>query len=233
MSSFPPAPNSELKTVRVWDLPTRVFHWLLAIAIVALIVTAHIGGNAMDWHFRLGYLVMALLLFRLVWGFAGGYWSRFARFFYTPAVILRYAKGAGRPDELHDVGHNPLGSLSVYALLVLLSAQVGSGLFADDEIAASGPLVSYVSSATSGRLSQWHAGPGQWIIIALACLHVLAIVFYVVVKRKTLVRPMLSGDKRLEGAVPSSKDGVRNRLLALIVLAACIALTGWVFSLRV
>lgn len=222
----------ELRTVRVWDLPTRVFHWLLAAAVVGLVVTAKVGGNTMEWHFRLGYLVLALLLFRIAWGFVGGYWSRFGRFIYSPTSIVRYLRGSPRPDEFHDVGHNPLGSLSVYALLLVLVAQVGSGLFADDEIAAAGPLARFVSSQASGRLTHWHAHFGQWLIIGLACLHVLAVLFHVFVKRKTLVLPMITGDKQISGAVRDSSDTATTRLLALVLAAACLCVAAWVASFQ-
>jgi len=117
--------------VRVWDLPTRVFHWLLALLIVGSIITAKIGGNAMQWHLRFGLMVLALLLFRLVWGFVGGHWSRFAAFLYSPRDLMAYLRGDAGPGGRFDVGHSPLGALSVFALLALLIAQVATGLVAD------------------------------------------------------------------------------------------------------
>ena len=106
--------------VRVWDLPTRAFHWLLAGLVVFSIVTAKIGGGAMEWHLRSGYCILTLLAFRLVWGFAGGRWSRFRAFLYPPGTSLRYLRGGGLPHEHLDVGHNPLGAGSVFALLGIL-----------------------------------------------------------------------------------------------------------------
>ena len=125
-------------TVRIWDLPTRLFHWALAACIVGLVVSAKLGGNAMVWHFRLGHAVLALLLFRLVWGLVGGHWSRFAVFWVSPARLLRYVRGQVLPQD--TAGHNPLGALSVFALLGAVALQVGTGLFSDDEIAFAGPL---------------------------------------------------------------------------------------------
>jgi cytochrome b len=110
------------RTVRVWDLPTRVFHWLLAACVLGLLVTGHVGGALMAWHARLGYAVLALLLFRVLWGFVGGYWSRFAAFVAGPARIIAYLRGADCPDRL---GHNPLGAVSVLAMIALLLVQVG------------------------------------------------------------------------------------------------------------
>jgi cytochrome b len=224
--------TADLRTTRVWDLPTRVFHWTLAVAVVGLVATAKVGGNAMEWHFRLGYTVLALLLFRLVWGFCGGYWSRFARFFYTPVTVLRYLRGGTRPDEFHDVGHNPLGSFSVFALLGALILQVATGLVADDEIAASGPLVRFVSRGLSSRMSFLHTEVGQWLVIALVTLHIGAVLFYILSGRKKLVRPMLNGDKELPPGVPPSTDTWTTRIGAAAILSISVAFAVWIAGLR-
>ena len=214
---------------RVWDLPTRLFHWALTCAVIGLVATGTAG--IMEWHFRLGYTVLALLLFRLVWGFIGGRWSRFGAFLYAPASVLAYLRGRAHPDHL--VGHNPLGAFSVFALLAILALQVSTGLVADDEIAASGPLTRFVSGATVRLASGWHKAQGQWIVIALASLHVLAVLFYVLVKRQTLVRPMISGDKLTAGSVAPSRDVAATRLLALLVFMLCAGFAWWIASLRV
>ena len=216
-----------LIAVRVWDLPTRVFHWLLAVSVVASITTARIGGRAMDWHLRLGDLAFALLAFRLVWGFVGGRWSRFARFAPGPSTLLRYLRGHARAEERLDVGHSPLAALSVFALLGVLLLQVATGLFADDEIAVAGPWSHVVSQGTSAALTAWHRGPGQWLVIGLAALHVAAIGVWLA-KRNNLVRPMLSGDKLLPSDVPASADNWRTRTAAALLFAACLAGVAWV-----
>ncbi len=223
--------KDSVQHVRVWDLPTRLFHWMLAGAVIGSVVTAKIGGNAMEWHFRLGYLIFTLLAFRLVWGVIGGYWSRFATFIYSPATLMRYLRGTARPDEHLDVGHSPLGAGSVFALLAILAAQVGSGLFADDEIANAGPLVKFVSSSTSSLLTGWHKNLGQWIIIALVLLHVGAILFYRFRKGRDLVAPMITGDKLLGAGVPASADRFSQRATALVLVALCAAAVGWLISL--
>ena len=217
--------------VRVWDLPTRLFHWVLALSIVGSVSSAYLGGNAMIWHFRFGYVVFALLLFRLCWGLVGGRWSRFASFMHAPGTLRRYLRGTHRADEHLEVGHNPLGSLSVFALLLFLLAQVATGLVADDEIAYSGPLNRYVSNALAGRASHWHADVGQWILLALIALHVLAIVFYAWRKRLKLVHAMVHGDKALAIAAPASADTPGTRGLALALLVLCGGLVAWVVSL--
>ncbi len=224
-------PSGTPQPVRVWDLPTRAFHWLLAAAVVGLVVTGKIGGNAVPWHFRCGYLVMGLLAFRLVWGFVGGHWSRFANFIYAPATVLRYLRGQSRPGEHLDVGHNPLGAGSVFALLALLVVQVGTGLVADDEIANQGPLNRFVSSDTAGLATHWHKDYGQWILITLVLLHVAAIVFYRVKKGRNLVQPMLTGDKLLPPGTPAARDSTAVRLAALALAAACAGLVTWVVRL--
>lgn len=217
--------------IRVWDLPTRLFHWVLACCVIGSIVSAKIGGNAMVWHFRLGYAVLTLLAFRLLWGFVGGRWSRFRSFVYAPATLLRYLRGASRADEHHHVGHNPLGALSVFAFLAVLTAQVATGLVADDEIANTGPLIKFVSGATSSLATSWHKRWGQWLIITLIVLHVAAITYYWLRQRRNLVAPMLHGDKALAAHVPASADGAPARLLAAALVAACAGAVAWLVSL--
>ena len=223
--------NAEPTRVRVWDLPTRVFHWSLALSVVASIASAQVGGNAMVWHFRVGYAVFALLLFRVLWGLMGGHWSRFANFIYAPATVVRYLRGRSRAHEHHDVGHTPLGAASVFGLLALLAAQVGTGLFADDEIASTGPLIQFVSGSTSLALTHCHKNFGQWLIIALTVLHVCAILFYLLKKKQNLMRSMLTGDKHLGVAAPASADDLRSRTFAAVLLAVCAAVVAWIVSL--
>lgn len=216
---------SELQRVRIWDLPTRVFHALLALAVVAAVVSAKIGGAAMAWHFRFGYLVFALLLFRLLWGFVGGRWSRFASFLHAPAVTLRYLRGRSSPADALDVGHSPLGALSVFAVLGVLAVQVATGLVGDDEIANVGPLNRFVAGATGLAATAWHKGWGQWTVLALVALHVAAVAVYAW-RGRNLVAPMVHGDKILPAGTPGSDDARAMRLRAL-VLALASAVAVW------
>ncbi|MDM7951384.1 cytochrome b/b6 domain-containing protein [Hydrogenophaga sp.] len=218
-----------MHTVRVWDLPTRLFHWALAACIVGLVVTGNIGGNWMNWHLRLGYAVLTLLLFRLVWGLVGGRWSRFSSFLYSPGSLLRYLRGQG--DISHSVGHSPLGALSVFALLAVLLLQVGTGLVSDDEIAFSGPLVRFVSGDTIASATGYHKNIGKFIVMGLVVLHLLAILFYKLVQKQSLVRPMVVGDKQLGVAAPDARDSAGSRLLALVVLGICAGIVRWVVNL--
>jgi cytochrome b len=218
-----------MHTVRVWDLPTRLFHWALAACIVGLVITGNIGGNWMNWHLRLGYAVLTLLLFRLVWGLVGGRWSRFSSFLYSPGSLLRYLRGQG--DVSHRVGHSPLGALSVFALLAVLLLQVGTGLISDDEIAFSGPLVRFVSGDTIASATGYHKNIGKFIVMGLVILHLLAILFYKLVQKQSLVRPMVVGDKQLSVAAPNARDSAGSRLLALVVLGICAGFVRWVVNL--
>jgi cytochrome b len=219
------------RSVRVWDLPTRAFHWLLAAAVIGSVASAKIGGNAMAWHFRFGFLIFTLLAFRIVWGFVGGRWSRFSAFVYAPGTLLRYLRGEGRPGEHLEVGHSPLGALSVLALLAVLCAQVASGLMADDEIANAGPLTRFVSGATVGLATGWHKKFGQLLVIALALLHVGAVLYYLFGRGSNLIRPMLGGDKVLAPEVPAALDSVATRVLALAIAVVCGVGVGWIASL--
>ena len=222
--------SSNLYKVRVWDLPTRVFHWVLALCIVGLIITGSVGGNAMVWHFRVGLTVLALLLFRLVWGLVGGRWSRFAAFIYSPRSLINYLKGKGNPE--HSVGHSPPGAGSVFALLAILLAQVGSGLISDDEISSAGPLVRFVSGATTNLATNYHKNIGKWIILALVVLHIAAIVFYLI-RKQNLIKPMLHGDKHLAVAVAASRDDAASRIGALVIFGVCLLFVRWISSLAV
>lgn len=211
-------------TVRVWDLPTRIFHWALVAGVLGLVTTGLIGGEAMAWHFRCGYSVLVLLLFRVVWGMLGGHWSRFASFIYSPATLVRYLRGQGRPE--HTIGHTPLGAISVFALLGFLLMQVATGLVSDDEIANSGPLSRFVSSAIASKATFYHANVGKIIVIALVALHIAAVLFYFFRRNVNLVRPMIGGDKESAIVVTGSRDDGRSRTLAALVFLGCAALVA-------
>ena len=219
-----------MRAVRVWDLPTRLFHWLLALSVIASVVSGQVGGNAMIWHTRVGLGVMSLLVFRLVWGFAGGYWSRFASFAYGPRSVVAYLRGDSGPGGRYDIGHSPVGALSVWALLGLLGVQVATGLVADDEIATTGPLNRFVASATANAASGWHEEVGKSLLIVLVVVHIAAVLYYLWRKKQNLVAPMVHGDMPLPAGTPASADGAGPRLAALIVLAAAAALAWWVGS---
>ena len=221
--------NNHHTSTRVWDLPTRIFHWMLAFCVFGLLTTGFTGGDAMSWHYRFGYCVLTLLLFRLVWGIVGGKWSRFASFIYAPNNILRYLKGQG--DPLPSVGHNPLGAFSVFAMLALLLAQASTGLISDDEISAAGPLTKFVAKATVSLASGYHVTIGKIAVIFLIVTHVVVILFYLYKKRENLIKPMLHGEKLLPASTPASTDTTATRSLALAILLVCAAAVYWLVSL--
>lgn len=218
-----------LARVRVWDLPTRLFHWLLVLCFVGSFVTAKIGGNAMVWHFRFGYVIGALLLFRLLWGVFGGYWSRFTQFALGPKRVLGYVAGTSHPQD--DIGHSPTGAWAVLLMLVLLMAQVATGLLSDDEIAFAGPLTRFVSGAVVGQATGYHKDIGQYVLLGLIALHLLAVAFYIFKLKKPVLAAMLHGDKQLSATTPASHDGVSARVWALVVAALCAGLMAWVAGL--
>jgi cytochrome b len=220
---------ASMHRIRIWDLPTRLFHWALFVCVVGLIITGNVGGSWMTWHFRLGYCVMSLLLFRIIWGFVGGKWSRFASFIYAPGTVIAYLKGQGKPE--HSAGHSPLGSASVFALLGFLALQVATGLISDDEITNQGPLARFVSNARVSLATWWHKDIGKWVIAALIVLHIAAILFYLYKKKENLIRPMIEGDKNMVQAVEPANDTVGSRIAALVVLIACASFVYWVQSL--
>jgi cytochrome b len=208
--------------LRIWDLPTRLFHWGLVVCVTGLVITGNLGGNAMIWHFRLGYAVLTLLLFRIVWGFTGGHWSRWSQLTLSPARVWAYMSGRYKTTDF--AGHNPLGSWSVVAFLVVLLLQVGSGLISDDEIANIGPLSSHFSGQWVTWATRWHKGWGKSTLIVLIFIHLLALFWYRWQKRLSLVPAMFHGDKTLPNPLIASVDHARSRAwaLALLLISAFI-----------
>ncbi|MEC4720228.1 cytochrome b/b6 domain-containing protein [Noviherbaspirillum sp. CPCC 100848] len=220
-----------MKKVRVWDLPVRLFHWALAVLIVAAVVTQNIGGNAMEWHFRAGYSILALLAFRIVWGLIGPRYARFSSFIYGPSTIVGYVRGGKEALKRKYLGHNPLGSLSVFALLGAVLAQAVSGLYANDDIASEGPLVKFISKDLSDQITWFHKDVSATLIYILVAMHILAIIFYHVRRRQNLVKPMLTGDHEVDFDAVPANDSWGMRLLAAVILALCAAAVYWLISL--
>lgn len=214
---------------RVWDLPTRLFHWLLAALVVFSFTTGKLGGDWLTWHFRSGYAIASLLLFRLLWGFAGSRYARFASFLPSPSRVWRTLRSNG-PDALPaSAGHSAVGTLSVYALLIVLAVQISTGVFTNDGTFTEGPWVKFVSSALSDRLSTVHYY-NHWLVIGLTVLHVAAIGFYLLVRRDDLITPMLTGDK-LGLAAPAAEDGAMIRLRAAVLAIAAAGLVAYLVTL--
>ena len=218
------------RSLRVWDLPTRLFHWILALCVLGLFVTGKVGGNAMVWHLRLGLLMLTLLGFRLLWGVVGAKWSRFTQFTRGPLAVWNYLRG--RSPAEHLVGQSPLAGWAVWAMLVVLATQTASGLMSDDEIAFFGPLVTLVSGDTVALATWWHTEWGQYLVLAIVAVHLVAIAYYTWVRRQAIVRPMFSGDQTVPGhlSVDPARDDLSVRLRAIVVIALCAAGTWGLVS---
>ena len=214
------------RNVLVWDLPVRVFHWALVLLIVSQIVTVSIGGNAMEYHVLGGYAILALVVFRIIWGLVGTPTARFSDFVRGPLAVLRYAGSLKSRTPEQATGHNPLGGWSVVAMLISILVQAVSGLFADDEIMTTGPLWKYVSGDTASLFNVIHETNAQ-VLLALICIHLAAILFYLLRKKENLIKPMFTGSKQLSESTTESLRPFQGTLRALIVLAIC-AVATWI-----
>jgi cytochrome b len=191
---------------------------LLLACVVGSLVSVNLGGNAVGWHFRFGYAILTLLLFRLLWGFVGPRYARFASFPPSPAAAIAWMRGARAAWP----GHNPVGAFSVYAMLAALALQAVTGQFATDDIMWDGPLKAQVSNATSALLTRVHK-VNRFVVLALIALHLVAIAWYGSVRKEPLVRAMIDGDKAVatvagEPSPEPAADGARERVLALALL---------------
>lgn len=204
------------KRIRLWDLPTRLFHWLLVLCIVAAVVSGQLGGNLIEWHGRIGLFIVGLIVFRLVWGLIGSTYARFAQFFPTPAKLKAYLRG-----EWRGVGHNPLGAFSVFGLLALVGLQVSTGLFANDDITFFGPLFALVSKDVSNQLTGLHKLSSNFLFVLIG-LHLAAIAFYTRVKKDKLVQPMVLGWKETDEGESAQGGGFLSLVVALCIAAGAV-----------
>ena len=212
--------GGELRRVQVWDLPVRIFHWVLLLLVSFSWWSGKEGGSAMQYHMWSGYAILTLVFFRLVWGFCGGGNARFTAFVRGPGAVLAYMQTLFARRAGAHLGHNPLGGWSVVLLLVCLAVQTGSGLFANDDIATEGPLGRLVSKSTSDLLTTVHAY-NFYVLLGLVTTHIAAVLFYLLYKSENLVRPMVTGYKwrPADQAAQSAQDG-SNRLAVLILAVA-------------
>ncbi len=201
---------------RLWDLPTRVFHWLIVVLVAFSWWSA--TYHHLPWHRLSGYAILGLLIFRLIWGLAGGETARFARFLRGPAAVFAYLRGRAG----HVVGHSPIGGWSVAAMLAVLSLQVGLGLFSVDEDGLeAGPLDKFVDFDTGRAIARLHH-LNFWLLLALIVLHLGAVAFYAL-RRRNLIGPMITGRAHLPpGAAPPAL-AARWRFFAAAIAAALIA----------
>jgi cytochrome b len=208
--------------VRVWDAPVRIVHWLIALSIPALWWTAE--HDQLEWHRRIGYAVLGLIVFRLIWGFVGGSTARFSGFMRGPRAVLAHARTLFGPKAEPVVGHNPMGGWSVVALMTLVVAEVGLGLFSvDTDGIESGPLAGLVSFDAGRVAAHWHHLIFNGLLVLIG-LHLAAISFYALVKRENLVGPMLTGRRRGLSADQALQAAAAWRwiLAALVALALAV-----------
>ena len=208
--------------IKVWDRPTRLFHWLLVVLIAAAWWTGE--HEDLTWHYRIGMGVLMLILFRLIWGVIGGSTARFAGFVKGPRAIADYLRGAAPPR----VGHNPLGALSVLALIALVATVVVLGLFATDHDGLQpGPLAHLVSYEGADAAHEYHE-LGFNLLLALVAVHVAAVLYYWLFRRDDLIGPMVTGSRDgPEGAEPLRPAPAWRAVIAIV---AATLIAWWIWS---
>lgn len=202
----------------IWDFPTRLFHWLLVACILAQYLTAEVF-DAIDWHFKIGYFTLGLILFRLLWGFIGTTYARFSQFLAGPSKVLSYAKTVTAPNSPEYAGHNPMGGWMVIALLALVALQGISGLFINDDIINAGPYYNAVSETTRDIMNTVHHTAFN-VLLAAIVLHIAAVIFYTRYKKQLLVPAMLHGKKITNQPGITSSRLLLALILVIIVIAA-------------
>ncbi len=207
----------------VWDAPVRLFHWTIVVLVFTSWLTAHEGW--MGWHFWSGYSICSLLLFRLAWGFVGSDTARFTRFLRSPLAGLLYLARFHRREPDTEIGHNAAGGWMVLLMLLLLVLQVGTGLFANDQVSTQGPFFYEIDQDTSDWLTHIHVLTFTAIEIAVL-LHVAAVLVYALVRQQNLIRPMITGRKRLSRTVALPRMG--SPILAAVLLAAAAGIVAFV-----
>ena len=213
-----PGPKAA-RGVLIWDLPLRLFHWLLVLLVASQITTAFIGGNAMQFHALGGYAILTLILFRILWGLVGGTHARFGDFVRSPRAVIAYAKSLGSDSHEAHRGHNPLGGWSVLAMLSSLLLQAGTGLFANDDVMLEGPLVKHVSGTVSSIATGVHE-VNAFVLMTLISIHIAAVLFYLFGKNENLIVPMITGRKPDAGVTPARYG---SPTLAAILVGCCAA----------
>jgi cytochrome b len=217
----------EARHVRAWDLPTRLFHWTLVTLVILAPVTANLGDPTMRAHKIVGYCLLILMVWRLLWGFVGGSTARFAAFFPWPWRVFPYIAGIIKGQKAHFLGHNPLGAGMVFLLLAAVALQAGAGLFTTDDIVVAGPLYPLASAAFNKLAAVYHQS-GFLVIIGLVALHVLANLLYSALSGVNLIGAMISGRKPAQAYAdgPELAGGSPMLALALLAVAAAVVIGG-------
>jgi cytochrome b len=234
--------------LKVWDLPIRLVHWAFVVLLLFQFVSGKVGGRLMPWHVYSGYAMLVLIVFRILWGFAGSTHARFASFLAGPRAALRFAQRLFSRAAVPQVGHNPLGGWMVMALLASLAVQAVTGLFSNDGVATEGPLAAQVTLDLSNELAEIHRGNFK-VLLVLSAVHVLAVLYHLLAKKENLTGAMFSGVKQVppealrqrrearRGARPrrlASRENPRGEFppawVSWVVLAISIALVAWVVA---
>jgi cytochrome b len=193
--------------VKVWDVGVRVFHWAITFLLVFQVVTGKVAGTWMKWHVYAGYAVLVLVVFRILWGFAGGTHARFASFLKGPVAALHFARRLFSREAVPQLGHNPLGGWMVLAMVAAFLFQAVTGLCANDGVDTEGPFAARVGLDTSDYLSKLHR-VNMWLLVALAVMHVAAVLYHWLVKKEDLIVAMVSGVKRVPASLVADRRAV-------------------------
>lgn len=204
------------KTIRLWDSPTRIFHWLLVILVTVSYFSAEEGE--MEIHEISGITVLVLVVFRIIWGFVGSSSARFSHFVRGPRAVLDYIRALLRRDPPHTAGHNPLGGWVVVAFLLMLLVQATLGLFSKDDIFYEGPLTYMITDDTSDTISGIHHELFEFILILIG-IHVAAVIGYWLVFKENLIKAMITGKKRVEADATGQSLSFRSPVLAAVITA--------------
>lgn len=219
--------QTKSKTVKVWDAPVRIFHWSLVILFIAAYITNSLGADYFKYHLWVGYAIIVLVSFRILWGLVGTYHARFINFVRNPIATTKYALSVVKKSDKHYAGHNPLGAVMVVALLLGILIQAVTGLFTNDEILNLGPLYAYVSDELSLKLTSLHRHLFYWIVGAIA-LHILAVVFHVWFKRDNIIKAMFTGKKNAEGLEGEPTIKSSRIWLAIIIVVVVASILAWI-----
>lgn len=215
--------DNEPRRIFVWDLPVRVMHWALLVLVIGAWLTRELEGDWFVWHVRIGYAVCIVAVTRILWGFFGTRYARFADFLRGPSSVIAYLRGAA---SAHHVGHNPAGGWMVLLLLALLLGQAVTGLFANDQVSETGPLFGYVTVQRSDALTTMHK-IGFLLLQCAVALHVAAVLFHRFVRRENLLTPMFTGYKSKSLTPPGAESIDGSRVALAVGLVAAVGAVLW------
>lgn len=204
--------QKNLPSKLIWDLPLRIFHWLIAILILGSWYSVEITYD-MTNHMRIGYALLALVLFRMTWGVIGTNYSQFKNCIFSPKETFQYMKSFFHKESPKYAGHNPMGAIAIFTMLMLLITQVTTGLFASDEFYVFAPFSLWVSEETSFKLTGIHRQSFD-VLLGVIALHIVVVFYYLIFKKQNLIKAMLTGRKIL---LPIDKEGIPNNRIALSI----------------